>query len=59
MCGIVCYFGQAAGVARVLEALRLLEYRAPDSAGLAALAGKNGELIVRRNGGHHQRCGIH
>jgi glucosamine 6-phosphate synthetase-like amidotransferase/phosphosugar isomerase protein len=51
MCGIVCYFGQAEGVTRVLEALRLLEYRAPDSAGLAALAGKDGDLIVRRSVG--------
>lgn len=50
MCGIVAYFGQAQGVVRVLEALRLLEYRAPDSAGLAAID-ERGQLVVRRSAG--------
>ena len=48
MCGIVCFFGQAEGVQRVLEALHLLEYRAPDSAGVAALTGVDGRLSTRR-----------
>ncbi len=51
MCGIVSFFGQIEGVQRVLEALRLLEYRAPDSAGVAVLAGHQGELTVRRSVG--------
>jgi glucosamine 6-phosphate synthetase-like amidotransferase/phosphosugar isomerase protein len=50
MCGIVCFFGQAEGVPRVLEALHLLEYRAPDSAGLAAIT-ESGQLAVRRSVG--------
>jgi glucosamine 6-phosphate synthetase-like amidotransferase/phosphosugar isomerase protein len=55
MCGIVSFFGQAEGVTRVLEALHLLEYRAPDSAGLAALAGEEGEFVVRRSVGPPRR----
>ncbi len=55
MCGIVCFFGHAEGVTRVLEALHLLEYRAPDSAGVAALAGENGTLTVRRSVGPPKR----
>lgn len=51
MCGIISFFGQAEGVTRVLEALHLLEYRAPDSSGVAALARPNGELTVRRSVG--------
>lgn len=51
MCGIVCFLGHGDGVTRVLEALHLLEYRAPDSAGLAALAGPGGEMAVRRGVG--------
>ena len=51
MCGVVCFFGQAEGLTHVLEALHLLEYRAPDSAGVAALAGVSGELTVRRSVG--------
>jgi glucosamine 6-phosphate synthetase-like amidotransferase/phosphosugar isomerase protein len=47
MCGIVSYFGPNDGVERVLNALELLTYRAPDSSGLAALAA-DGELAVRR-----------
>jgi len=51
MCGIVCFFGQAEGVKRVIEALHLLEYRAPDSAGVAALTGVEGQLTTRRSVG--------
>jgi glucosamine 6-phosphate synthetase-like amidotransferase/phosphosugar isomerase protein len=51
MCGIVCFFGQAYGVKRVIEALQLLEYRAPDSAGTGGLCGPAGELEVRRGEG--------
>jgi len=51
MCGIVCYFGQAEGITRVLEALYLLQYRAPDSAGLATLTGPYGDMTVRRSVG--------
>ncbi len=55
MCGIVCFFGQSEGIIRVLEALHLLEYRAPDSAGLATLAGVAGNLTVRRSVGSPKR----
>ncbi len=51
MCGIICFFGQGEGVVRVLEALHLLEYRAPDSAGLGVLAGPQGAFSVRRTVG--------
>lgn len=50
MCGIVCFFGQTEGLTRVLEALHLLEYRAPDSSGLVAI-NEQGELAVRRSVG--------
>ncbi len=55
MCGIVCFFGQNNGLIHVLEALRLLEYRAPDSAGVATLAGVDGRLTVRRSVGASQQ----
>lgn len=48
MCGIVCFLGHTRGPVKVLEALHLLEYRAPDSSGVAMLAGTAGELRVRR-----------
>ncbi len=47
MCGIVSYYGPHDGVERVLNALELLTYRAPDSSGLAVLAA-DGQLAVRR-----------
>ena len=47
MCGIICYFGQTQGVIHILEALRLLEYRAPDSSGLAVIT-EEGNYSVRR-----------
>lgn len=55
MCGIVCFFGQSDGLIHVLEALTLLEYRAPDSAGVAALSGEQGELRIHRNIGTIRR----
>jgi glucosamine 6-phosphate synthetase-like amidotransferase/phosphosugar isomerase protein len=50
MCGIICYFGQIQGVVHILEALRLLEYRAPDSSGLAVIT-EEGTYSVRRSVG--------
>ncbi len=50
MCGIICYFGQTQGVNHILEALRLLEYRAPDSSGLAVIT-EEGSYSVRRSVG--------
>ncbi len=50
MCGIICYFGQTQGVIHILEALRLLEYRAPDSSGLAVIT-EEGTYSVRRSVG--------
>jgi glucosamine 6-phosphate synthetase-like amidotransferase/phosphosugar isomerase protein len=47
MCGIVCTFGRPDGVGRVLNALSLLSYRAPDSTGLAVLD-QDGAFAVRR-----------
>ena len=44
MCGIVSYFGPHDGVERVLNALELLTYRAPDSSGLAVLTALFGIL---------------
>ena len=39
MCGIICYFGHTQGTNHILNALKLLEYRAPDSSGLAVING--------------------
>ena len=50
MCGIVTFWGQSEGVVRVLEALYLLQYRAPDSAGVALL-GADGAFALRRSVG--------
>ncbi len=51
MCGIVSFFGRVDGPIKVMEALSLLEYRAPDSSGVAALVGGMGDLAVRRQVG--------
>ena len=50
MCGIVAFWGQNGAVGNVLEALYLLQYRAPDSSGLALLDAA-GVIILRRSVG--------
>ena len=50
MCGIVGYVGQRPACDVVVEALRRMEYRGYDSAGIALLDGK-GKLTVRRRAG--------
>jgi glutamine---fructose-6-phosphate transaminase (isomerizing) len=50
MCGIVGYVGQRPACAIVVDALRRMEYRGYDSAGVALLDG-NGGLTVRRKAG--------
>ena len=54
MCGIICYFGQTQGVIHILEALRLLEYRAPDSSGLAVITEEGAYSVRRSVGTAHQ-----
>ncbi|MGB7873969.1 MAG: hypothetical protein WBL25_06265 [Anaerolineales bacterium] len=54
MCGIICYFGQTQGVNRILDALQLLEYRAPDSSGIAVID-EYGNYSVRRSVGTVRR----
>ena len=46
MCGIVGILGQLDAAPRILDALKRLEYRGYDSAGLTTL--RNGEAIRRR-----------
>jgi glucosamine--fructose-6-phosphate aminotransferase (isomerizing) len=50
MCGIVGYVGQRPARGIVVDALRRMEYRGYDSAGLALLDGRGG-LTVRRRAG--------
>lgn len=50
MCGIVAFWGQDQATASVLEALYLLQYRAPDSSGLALLRA-DGTFVLRRSVG--------
>ncbi len=50
MCGIVGYVGQRAACDVVIDALRRMEYRGYDSAGIALIDG-HGELTVRRRAG--------
>ena len=50
MCGIVGYVGQRPACDVVVEALRRMEYRGYDSAGVAVLDGKGGMTVHRRAG---------
>lgn len=50
MCGIVCYFGQSQGLEHVIEALTLLEYRAPDSSGVSLIDGEGNFSLARSEG---------
>lgn len=58
MCGIVTLWGQNRAVRCVLEALYLLQYRAPDSSGLAVL-GVDGNFVLRRSVGTPARLVEH
>src|SRR4030043_264971 len=49
MCGIIGYCGQKPAVPIVLDALKRLEYRGYDSAGIASLS--DGELLIRKDAG--------
>jgi glucosamine--fructose-6-phosphate aminotransferase (isomerizing) len=49
MCGIIGYCGQKPAVPIVLEALKRLEYRGYDSAGIASLC--DGQLVIRKDAG--------
>jgi glucosamine--fructose-6-phosphate aminotransferase (isomerizing) len=49
MCGIIGYCGQKPAVPIVLEALKRLEYRGYDSAGVASLY--DGKLLIRKDAG--------
>jgi glucosamine 6-phosphate synthetase-like amidotransferase/phosphosugar isomerase protein len=59
MCGIVTYLGPDDGVRRVLDALTLLTYRAPDATGIAVLDDSgddgNGRFAIRRVVGDSQQ----
>jgi glutamine---fructose-6-phosphate transaminase (isomerizing) len=50
MCGIVGYVGQRSACDVVVDALRRMEYRGYDSAGVALLDGKGGLTVQRRAG---------
>jgi glucosamine--fructose-6-phosphate aminotransferase (isomerizing) len=49
MCGIIGYCGQKPAVPIIIEALKRLEYRGYDSAGVASLS--DGELLIRKDAG--------
>ena len=49
MCGIIGYCGQKPAVPIVLDALRCLEYRGYDSAGIASLY--DGKLLISKDAG--------
>ncbi|MGV9710575.1 glutamine--fructose-6-phosphate transaminase (isomerizing) [Gordonia sp. NPDC003424] len=50
MCGIVGYVGQRDALDIVVEALRRMEYRGYDSAGVAILDGRGGTVIQKKAG---------
>ena len=50
MCGLIGYCGQKPAVPIVLEALKRLEYRGYDSAGVASLY--DGKLLIRKDAGN-------
>ena len=49
MCGIIGYCGQKPAVPIIVEALKCLEYRGYDSAGIAALC--DGKLVIKKDAG--------
>ena len=49
MCGIIGYCGKKSAVPIVIEALKCLEYRGYDSAGIASLY--DGKLLIRKDAG--------
>jgi len=49
MCGIIGYCGRKSAVPIVIEALKCLEYRGYDSAGIASLY--DGKLLIRKDAG--------
>lgn len=49
MCGIIGYCGRKAAVPVALEALKCLEYRGYDSAGIASIS--DGKLVVKKDAG--------
>ena len=49
MCGIIGYCGKSSAAPIVLEALKHLEYRGYDSAGMASLC--DGQLLIRKDAG--------
>ncbi|HET8993117.1 MAG TPA: glutamine--fructose-6-phosphate aminotransferase, partial [Rhodococcus sp. (in: high G+C Gram-positive bacteria)] len=50
MCGIVGYVGHRRALDVVVEALRRMEYRGYDSAGIAVLDGEGGLAVERKAG---------
>ncbi|PAY23700.1 glutamine--fructose-6-phosphate transaminase (isomerizing) [Dietzia natronolimnaea] len=50
MCGIVGYVGHQAALPVVVEALRRMEYRGYDSAGVAVLDGSGGSRVEKKEG---------
>jgi glucosamine--fructose-6-phosphate aminotransferase (isomerizing) len=49
MCGIIGYCGNKPAISVILDALKLLEYRGYDSAGVACLG--DGELLIKKDAG--------
>lgn len=49
MCGIIGYCGQQLAVPIIIEALKCLEYRGYDSAGIASLC--DGKLLIKKDAG--------